>query len=87
MIYRCGLIMATRRGGQNPFVPALDAGPQKSKPYQSDVYMTGSNAIPRQAREQDSFDTPPMKNSIRLARIQWVEQSPAPTGQQSLSFQ
>ena len=60
MIYQCGLIMATRRGVcQNPFVPALDAGPQKSKPYQSDVYMTGSNAIPRQAREQDSFDTPP----------------------------
>ena len=88
MIYRCGLIMATRRGVcQNPFVPALDAGPQKSKPYQSDVYMTGSNAIPRQAREQDSFDTLPMKNSIRLARIQWVEQSPAPTGRQSLSFQ
>ena len=45
---------------QNPLVPALDAGPQKSKPYQSDVYMTGFNAIPRQAREQDSFDTPPM---------------------------
>ena len=88
MIYQCGLIMATRREGcQNPFVPALDAGPQKSKPYQSDVYMTGSNAIPRQAREQDSFDTPPMKNSIRLARIQWVEQSPAPTGRQTLSFQ
>ena len=88
MIYQCGLIMATRRGVcQNPFVPALDAGPQKSKSYQSDVYMTGSNAIPRQAREQDSFDTPPMKNSIRLARIQWVEQSPAPTGRQSLSFQ
>ena len=88
MIYQCGLIMATRRGGcQNPFVPALDAGPQKSKPYQSDVYMTGSNAIPRQAREQDSFDTPPMKNSIRLARIQWVEQRPAPTGRHSLSFQ
>ena len=42
---------------QNPLVPALDAGPQKSKPYQSDVYMTGFNAIPRQAREQDSFDT------------------------------
>ncbi len=88
MIYQCGLIMATRREVcQNPFVPALDAGPQKSKPYQSGVYMTGSNAIPRQAREQDSFDTPPMKNCIRLARIQWVEQSPAPTGRQSLSFQ
>ena len=39
---------------QNPLVPALDAGPQKSKPYQSDVYMTSFNAIPRQA-----FDTPP----------------------------
>ena len=59
MIYQCGLIMATRRGGwQNPFVPALDAGPQKSKPYQSDVYMISFNAIPRQAREQDSFDIP-----------------------------
>ncbi len=46
-------------GGQNPLVPALDAGTQKSKPYQSDVYMTDFNAIPRQAREQDSFDTPP----------------------------
>ena len=45
-------------GGQNPLVPALDAGTQKSKPYQSDVYMTGFNAIPRQAREQYSFDTP-----------------------------
>ena len=42
---------------QNPLVPAPLAGPQKSKPYQSDVYMTGFNAIPRQAREQDSFDT------------------------------
>jgi len=49
-------------GGQNPLVPALDAEPQKSKPYQSDVYMTGFNAIPRQAREQDSFDTPSPKN-------------------------
>ena len=88
MIYQCGLIMATRRGVcQNPFVPALDAGPRKEQTLSSDVYMTGSNAIPRQAREQDSFDTPPMKNSIRLARIQWVEQSPAPTGRQSLSFQ
>lgn len=44
---------------QNPLVPALDAGSQKSKPYQSDGYMTGFNAFPRQAREQDSFDTPP----------------------------
>lgn len=43
---------------QNPFVPALDAGTQKDRPYQSDVYRAGFNAIPRQAREQDSFDTP-----------------------------
>jgi hypothetical protein len=39
---------------QNLLVPALDAGPQKDRPYQSDF-----NAILRQAREQDSFDTPP----------------------------
>ena len=38
-------------------VPALDAGPQKDRPYQSDFYRAGSNAIPRGAREQDSFDT------------------------------
>ena len=43
---------------QNPLVPALDAGPQKDRPYQSDFYRAGFNAIPRQAREQDSFDTP-----------------------------
>ncbi len=44
---------------QNSLVPALDAGPQKDRPYQSDFYRAGFNAIPRQAREQDSFDTPP----------------------------
>ena len=38
-------------------VPALDAGPQKSRPYQSDVYMACSIVVPRQAREQDSFGT------------------------------
>ena len=38
--------------------PPLDAGPQKDRPYQSDFYRAGFNAIPRQAREQDSFDTP-----------------------------
>ena len=43
---------------QNLLVPALDAGPQKDRPYQSDFYRIGFNAIPRQAREQDSFDTP-----------------------------
>jgi len=42
---------------QNPLVPALDAGPQKDRPYQSDFYKVGFNAIPRQARERDSFDT------------------------------
>ena len=41
---------------QNLLVPALDAGPQKDRPYQSDFYRVGFNAIPRQAREQDSFD-------------------------------
>ena len=41
---------------QNPLVPALDAGPQKDRPYQSDFYRAGFNAIPRQAREQDSFE-------------------------------
>ena len=40
-------------------VPALDAEPQKDRPYQSDFYRVGFNAIPRQVREQDSFDTPP----------------------------
>ena len=42
-----------------PLVPALDAEPQKDRPYQSDFYRVGFNAIPRQVREQDSFDTPP----------------------------
>ena len=42
-----------------PLVPALDAEPQKVRPYQSDFYRVGFNAIPRQVREQDSFDTPP----------------------------
>ena len=42
---------------QNLLVPALDAGPQKDRPYQSDFYRAGFNAIPRGAREQDSFDT------------------------------
>ena len=45
---------------QNLLVPALDAGTQKDRPSQSDFYRVGFNAIPRQAREQDSFDTPPM---------------------------
>ena len=40
---------------QNPLVPALDAGPQKSKPYQSDVYMTSFNVIPRQAFDTFTF--------------------------------
>ena len=48
-----------KRVYQNLLVPALDAGPQKDRPYQSDFYRAGFNAIPRQAREQDSFDTPP----------------------------
>ena len=43
---------------QNIFVPALDAGPQKNRLYQSDIYMVSFHAIPRQTREQDSFDTP-----------------------------
>ena len=42
---------------QNILVPALDAGPQKNRPYQSDIYTVSFHAIPRQAREQDSFDT------------------------------
>ena len=42
---------------QNMLVPALDAGPQKNRPYQSDIYTISFYAIPRQAREQDSFDT------------------------------
>ena len=51
---------------QNSLVPALDAGPQKDRPYQSDFYRAGFNAIPRQAREQDSFDIPPF-NMIHTA--------------------
>ena len=47
---------------QNPLVPALDAEPQKDRPYQSDFYKVGFNAIPRQARERDSFDTSPSLN-------------------------
>src|SRR5699024_7002360 len=47
-----------RKVCQNLLVPALDAGMQKDRPYQSDFYRAGFNAIPRQAREQDSFDTP-----------------------------
>jgi hypothetical protein len=42
---------------QNILVPALDAGPQKNRSYQSDIYTVSFHAIPRQAREQDSFDT------------------------------
>ena len=49
---------------QNTLVPALDAGPQKNKPYQSVVYTVGFNAIPRQAREQGRFDISP-KESLR----------------------
>ena len=44
---------------RNLLVPALDAGSQKDRPYQSDFYRAGFNAIPRGAREQDSFDTSP----------------------------
>ncbi len=40
---------------QNTLVPALDAGPQKNRPYQSVVYTVGFNAILRQAQEQGSF--------------------------------
>ena len=43
---------------QNILVPALAAGPQKNRPYQSDIYTVSLHAIPRQAREQGSFDTP-----------------------------
>ena len=43
---------------QNILVHALDAEPQKNRPYQSDIYTVSFHAIPRQAREQDSFDTP-----------------------------
>ena len=44
---------------RNLLIPAFDAGTQKDRPYQSDFYRVGFNAIPRQVREQDSFDTPP----------------------------
>ena len=47
-----------RKVCQNLLILALDAGMQKDRPYQSDFYRAGFNAIPRQAREQDSFDTP-----------------------------
>ena len=43
---------------QSVLVPALDAGPQKNRPYQSVVYTVDSNAILRQAREQGSFVLP-----------------------------
>ena len=49
-------------------VPALDAGPQKDRPYQSDFYRAGFNAIPRQAREQDSFDTPLLKTNTECPK-------------------
>ena len=59
--------MVSRRGVcQNLLVPALDAGTQKDRPSQSDFYRVGFNAIPRQAREQDSFDTPSMKIKFAL---------------------
>lgn len=44
---------------QSVLVPALDAGPQKNRLYQSDVYTASFYAIPRQAREQGCFDTSP----------------------------
>ena len=31
-------------------------GAQKNRPYQLDIYTVSFHAIPRQAREQDSFD-------------------------------
>jgi hypothetical protein len=58
---------------QNLLVPALDAGPQKDRPYQSDFYRAGSNAIPRGAREQDSFDTPPFYfNRLSMSLGFWL---------------
>ena len=48
---------------QNLLILALDAGMQKDRPYQSDFYRAGFNAIPRQAREQDSIDTPSFYSS------------------------
>ena len=38
-----------------PLVPALDAGPQKNRLYQSDVYTASFYAIPRQAWELYGF--------------------------------
>ena len=40
---------------QNTLVPALEAGPQKNRPYQSVVYTVDFNAILRQAREQGTL--------------------------------
>ena len=61
-----------KRVCQNLLVPALDAGLQKDRPYQSDFYRAGFNAIPRQAREQDSFDTPP----LRILQKSYISQLP-----------
>jgi|UPI0005C79622 hypothetical protein len=36
-------------------VPAPDAGTHKNRPDRFDIHMTGSHAIPRQAREQADF--------------------------------
>ena len=53
-----------KRVCQNLLVPALDAGLQKDRPYQSDfigpVLMRSREG--RGAREQDSFDTPSINN-------------------------
>jgi len=49
--------MPSNEGVSKSPCPPLDAGPQKDRPYQSDFYRAGFNAIPPQAREQDSFDT------------------------------
>ena len=52
---------------QNILVHALDAEPQKNRPYQSDIYTVSFHAIPRQAREQDRFDTSlKMKNASQV---------------------
>ena len=58
---------------QNLFVPALDAGSQKDRPYQSGFYRAGFNAIPRQAREQDSFDTPPYEFYKNLTLVNFLD--------------
>ena len=60
---------------QNLFVLALDAGSQKDRPYQSGFYRAGFNAIPCQAREQDSFDTPPINPRICRKNIYLFENS------------